>query len=136
MITRAEQAKDFYANDTKYTETSMTNVESYLEGILAEKENDGGEVEKPVVETITFDITGEKKTAEKGMTWGEWVASEYNTDGYEVDGERIKLYDGAYNQYISMGEPGVDSNWTTLVSGSEQIIENYSYYKVDESLIE
>ena len=34
LITRAEQARDFYANDTKYTEESMSNVESYLEGML------------------------------------------------------------------------------------------------------
>lgn len=24
-------------------------------------------------------------TANVGMTWGEWVASEYNTDGYEIN---------------------------------------------------
>ena len=34
LINRAEQASDFYANDTKYTEESMSNVESYLEGML------------------------------------------------------------------------------------------------------
>ncbi len=43
LINRAEQAKDFYANDTKYTEGSMTNVESYLDEILA---GERGELEK------------------------------------------------------------------------------------------
>jgi hypothetical protein len=25
------------------------------------------------------------------MTWGEWVASEYNTDGYSVHGTQIQI---------------------------------------------
>ena len=43
LITRAEQARDFYANDTKYTEESMSNVESYLEGMLPGGSGDGGD---------------------------------------------------------------------------------------------
>ena len=50
LITRAEQARDFYANDTKYTEESMSNVESYLEGMLPGGSGDGGdEPEEPDV---------------------------------------------------------------------------------------
>ena len=50
LITRAEQARDFYANDTKYTEESMSNVESYLEGMLPGGSEDGGdEPEEPDV---------------------------------------------------------------------------------------
>ena len=45
LITRAEQARDFYANDTKYTEESMSNVESYLEGMLPGGSGDGGDDE-------------------------------------------------------------------------------------------
>ena len=37
LIGRAEQAEDFYANDTKYTEDSITNVEHYIDGILTKK---------------------------------------------------------------------------------------------------
>ncbi len=37
LIGRAEQAEEFYANDTKYTEQSITNVEHYIDGILTEK---------------------------------------------------------------------------------------------------
>ena len=43
LITRAEQARDFYANDTKYTEESMSNVESYLEGMLPGGSGNGGD---------------------------------------------------------------------------------------------
>lgn len=34
LVDRAEQAADFYANDTKYTEQSITNVEHYLNDVL------------------------------------------------------------------------------------------------------
>ena len=34
LVHRAEQARDFYANDTKYTEQSITNVDQYLKGVL------------------------------------------------------------------------------------------------------
>ena len=36
LINRAEDAKQYYANDTKYTEQSITNVEAYIDGILKE----------------------------------------------------------------------------------------------------
>lgn len=31
---------------------------------------------------ITFTIAGTSYQAEEGMTWGEWVESDYNTDGF------------------------------------------------------
>lgn len=40
---------------------------------------------KPISEyktLITFTINNQSYQAEEGMTWGEWVVSEYNTDGY------------------------------------------------------
>jgi hypothetical protein len=33
---------------------------------------------------ITFTIEGVKYLAEEGMTWGEWVESEYNIDKYYI----------------------------------------------------
>ena len=35
LIERAEQAKEFYANDTKYTEDSLSNVTAYMNEVLA-----------------------------------------------------------------------------------------------------
>lgn len=47
---------------------------------------------------ITFSMNGATHTAEKGMTWGEWCASSYNTvdaidntDNIEVSGASINL---------------------------------------------
>ncbi len=34
LVKRSEQARDFYANDTKYTEQSVANVDTYLQEVL------------------------------------------------------------------------------------------------------
>ena len=36
------------------------------------------------VNLISFTINTGERYAEQGMTWGEWVESEYNTDGYKI----------------------------------------------------
>ena len=41
------------------------------------------------IELISFTIDGDHYEAEDGMTWGEWVDSEYNTGGAYVSGDRI-----------------------------------------------
>ena len=35
LVNRAEQARDYYANDTAYTDGSVANVESYLDDVIA-----------------------------------------------------------------------------------------------------
>ena len=34
LVNRAEDAKDFYANDTKYTDQSIVNVQHYINVVL------------------------------------------------------------------------------------------------------
>ena len=34
LIPRAEDASEYYANDTKYTEESITNIEHYINSVL------------------------------------------------------------------------------------------------------
>ena len=46
-------------------------------------------VSTPIASTITFTISGTEYTAEEGMTWAEWCNSEYNTAGFEVEGNSI-----------------------------------------------
>jgi len=44
---------------------------------------------------ISFNIGSSKSyQAEEGMTWGEWVASEYNTGGFKVMNDNIYTADG------------------------------------------
>lgn len=35
LVNRAQKARDYYANDTKYTDASVANVESYLDKVIA-----------------------------------------------------------------------------------------------------
>ncbi len=51
LIKRAEQASEFYANDTKYTEDSVANVEKYLDGMLP---GGSGEVSESIPETTSY----------------------------------------------------------------------------------
>lgn len=68
---------------------------------------------------ITFTIDGVSYQALSGMTWGEWVESEYNTGGYSnhENLDTIQLN----NNYI------VYDSENSSVSKSEQIIDGYSY---------
>ena len=42
LINRAEDAKEYYANDTAYTEEALSNVESYIDGIIGENGEGSG----------------------------------------------------------------------------------------------
>ena len=72
LINRAEQASDFYANDTKYTEESMTNVESYLNETIA---GTGGE-DTPPEETFV-DVLPTKPSLSDGMVPVKWNGSNW-----------------------------------------------------------
>ena len=51
-------------------------------------------VEAPKVETINFQVDGVDYFAEEGMTWEEWVNSEYNVDGFYIINNEIHFYSG------------------------------------------
>ena len=68
------------------------------------------------VTLINFSIEGTAYQAEEGMTWGEWVASSYNTGGYYVNsfgniavgaggggGARVTT-DSAYNNAVTSAD--------------------------------
>lgn len=61
---------------------------------------------------------------ESGMTWADFIGSEYDTYGLFIDyGEEV-YYDFAFN------EIGVymDSDYSTIVKPSDLIISGYTYY--------
>ena len=72
---------------------------------------DSGDSGDSQVTTITFTIGGEPNIAEEGMTWREWVNSDYNANGYYVSGTTIMN-----------GDKAVDG-----VTSSDTIIANKSY---------
>lgn len=73
------------------------------------------------VSTIEFTISTYSATyqAESGMTWGQWVASAYNTGGYSI----------VYNSQIGRGGDIVAYNGTSVFAGDE-IVANRVYYMV------
>lgn len=80
----------------------------------------GGYLITTEVNLISFDILGDTYQAEEGMTWAEWCASEYNTDGYKVGGDG-KIYNSISTSQVTSGSP---------VSSSDIIHANVSYNRL------
>ena len=53
------------------------------------------------VNLINFTIEGIEYQAEEGMTWEEWVDSEYNTENYLVDAGGGIINNGDYSKYVA-----------------------------------
>lgn len=88
---------------------------------------DTSEPAEPTPVLITFSIGNVACTAEDGMTWAQWVESDYNTIeafvGEYSDGNRIEYIDGSNGRYIS--EYRTPSQ--KFVYANETIMENYDY---------
>lgn len=69
---------------------------------------------------ISFTIDPKAYQAEEGMTWAEWVESEYNTDGYINSGYRILSSD--HNTMVT------NENYEG-VTPTDVIIAGYTYKK-------
>ena len=72
-------------------------------------------------ELITFKM-GEEYTAEKGMTWREWVESEYNTCGLLITKYDLVAYDYEFGGNMGFPEPG-----NVIVYADDVIDENLDY---------
>ena len=81
------------------------------------------------VTLINFTIDGEPYQAESGMTWAEWVESDYNTDDFEDDGYVI------WSSFCTVCNPGATDPWddgAMVYSNTE--IENGLAYTLLETL--
>lgn len=67
---------------------------------------------------ITFTIDGTEYQAEEGMTWEQWIASEYNTNGYTTT---------SGNLIISLGGAAVVNSSYETVQASYEIISGSAY---------
>ncbi|MBQ3348492.1 hypothetical protein IJG90_03180, partial [Candidatus Saccharibacteria bacterium] len=79
----------------------------------------------PPITLISFTINGTTYQAEDGMTWGEWVNSDYNIDGYTIDYEYATIrapVDTSPPKYVS------DSDDGSSPSPSSTIVANHSFY--------
>ena len=92
----------YYANGiwvagSYYSESTFSYIVGDNESDYPDKTvQDGYYYEKVLPALITFTINGTSYQAKEGMTWAEWINSEYNTGGYALSnpGETIRLNDG------------------------------------------
>ena len=68
---------------------------------------------------ISFTIDGTTYQAEEGMTWGEWMESDYNTDDYQDNGYAVNK-GGNGSAYVA-------NSSGTFVIPSDTIISGHSY---------
>lgn len=94
-----------------YTKDEVDDITGDINSVLESIINGGGSVS-----LITFTISGTEYQAEEGMTWREWVNTNYNTSGY---------YNGDSNT-INIGAAHIVS-----VSGDDLIINDASYTLYD-----
>jgi hypothetical protein len=66
-----------------------------------------------VQQTLVFTIDGTTYYADPGMTWGDWVESKYNTDGFTVD-----------ERYNSILLPNKDSLWVAYKEQERDVKAN------------
>ena len=125
LINRAEQASDFYANDTKYTEESMTNVESYLNEMIAET---GGE-DTPPEETV--DVLPTKPSLSDGMVPVKWNGSNW----VRTTADDEEWYDYANKEWANIvltpesgANAGKDATGTVDLFNKEGILNEDSAY--------
>ena len=88
---------------------------------------DGTTVDKEMVfytvPMITFTIDGATYQAEEGMTWGEWVESEYNTDGYYIE----DVFINEPNDYKQIQIEHESNGSAAAVKTTDTILPNINY---------
>ena len=96
------------------------------------EEYEGAVTIASAVSRITFTIDGTSYEAEEGMTWGEWVESEYNTGTfiYSTLYNHIADDEATQESYVTS-----DNDSTGKVAASDTIIADHAYsiYEVNHS---
>ena len=103
-------------NDAGYLNEQQ--VQKMIEHAIANAQGDGNDE----VVIINFSIEDYQFQAEEGMTWREWVNSEYNREGacvYNEGENTIRFVEYSLNVLSPSNVP---------VKGSDTIISGYFYY--------
>lgn len=79
------------------------------------------------VSLITFTIYSVEYQAEEGMTWGEWVDSEYNTKSDTFTNHDPYIHAGG-ESFICSENEAEDGYLNTRVRVDDIIISNKTYY--------
>ena len=81
-----------------------------------------------IISTIIFKIKNKTYYAKPGMTWEEWINSEYKVDGYEFRGRKGVYITGGI---LSTDSSISDSDCNVISDITVSIVENYSYKEVN-----
>lgn len=119
-----EKAGDNTATVTATEAVSVANIENALFGTWSGKFNYNVEyVEADAVEMISFTIDGQEYQAKEGMTWAEWIDSQYNTNGLVLvqdKGSEYHLVTGEHRHALDgAGLWGPERGIDTIIDGKE-----------------
>ena len=103
--------------------TKTTTIEFDESGLPIKITDGNGNVTTLTWETPTFTIGGKSYQFESGMTWGAWVASAYNTDGYVVSGTVIQPKNDT-SVAVYNGSTEV-KNSDSIISGNAYTVQSY-----------
>ena len=128
LIQRAEDARDYYANDTSYTDESITNVESYLDEIIngvGSGNGNGGSgsgntTEDGVPIPDGFYYVG--GTKEEGVVISDDPADENKGTSHEVAQTLV----GNQFVWIPVEDDSLFQRYAGYYNGSLQSMTNYS----------
>lgn len=76
------------------------------------------------VTVISFTIASTSYQAEEGMTWNEWINSNYNTDGYALYTDNTIYRDGSVGALFQLYRV---YNGDAQVSNTDIILEGTAY---------
>lgn len=65
-------------------------------------------------ELISFTVGSRTYQAEKGMTWEQWVDSEYNTEDFSVQYGTVRIGNSQYHNYVTYNEVRVTPTDLTI----------------------
>jgi hypothetical protein len=95
---------------------AIDDIETALDSIIAIQESLMG----GAAQLIRFTIAGTEYQATEGMTWAQWIESEYNTGGFFMVSETENVY------YVKSPDSGLVID-VTYVSADTRIIANRQY---------
>lgn len=81
-------------------------------------------VVEEVAQIISFTVDSTSYQAEEGMTWAEWVSSEYNTGGFYIDSSSGEPY--VFFSVSGRTAAVEDSNYM-YITGNDIIVSEYAY---------
>ena len=85
IISHAKNAKSQYSGAQNNELNTLNYLTNWIDNQVIENNNK----ENQTTKIISFTVNGDEYQAKEGMTWGEWIASEYNTDGFKYEDDCV-----------------------------------------------